>query len=132
MKPGTAKTSKATALVEAALQTAEELRLSNLRPALPRYRPTPIRRYAYAEKFGPNGPGQYDRYHRSIRDERWKLVRIFRADRIPATQEEFHDLESAAPGVDGDDLCPCPENLEGEARAAYERLAQALDEVQGS
>ncbi len=90
------------------------------------------RRYAYAEKFGPNGPGPYDRYHRSIRDKRWKLVRIFRADRSPATQEEFHDLENAAPGMDGEDLCPCPENLEGEARAAYERLVRALEELQGT
>ena len=90
------------------------------------------RRYAYAEKFAPNGPGPPTRYHRSIRDQRWKLVRIFRADRTPATQEEFYDLQSAAPGADGDDGCPCPEDLKGEARAAYERLVQQIEELQES
>ena len=89
------------------------------------------RRFAYAEVFRPNGPGPYERNHRAIRDQRWKLIRGFRSDRDPDTRDEFYDLDLAPPGLDGEDMCPCPENLDVEALAAYERLAKALEEIGG-
>ena len=41
----------------------------------------------------------------------------------------FFDLQAAQPGTDGDNLCPCPENLSGEALLAYQRLAEELDAI---
>jgi hypothetical protein len=89
------------------------------------------RRFSYAENFSPNGLGPYARNERAIRDQRWKLIRTFLANRTPATKDEFYDLDVAPPGTDGENLCPCPGNLSGEALAAYERLVRALEELSG-
>jgi hypothetical protein len=89
------------------------------------------RHFAYAEIFDPSGPGPYDRNNRAIRDQRWKLIRTFRAKRTPATQDEFYDLDIAPAGTDGENLCPCPGNLSDEALAAFERLVTALEELSG-
>jgi arylsulfatase A-like enzyme len=89
------------------------------------------RRFAYAERFKPNGPGPYVWNDRAIRDQRWKLVRSFRPNRVPVTIDEFYDLDNAAPGLDGDDLCPCPENLGPDERVGYERLVRELEALSG-
>ena len=90
------------------------------------------RRYAHTEKFQPNGPGPYTFDNRSVRDRRWKLIRKHNVKKTPQIRDEMYDLSAAPAGADGDDLCPCPENLEAEARAAYERLVRALEELQGT
>ena len=87
-----------------------------------------IRKYAFADYFKPNGPGPYDRRRRAIRDDRWKLIQ--RQPR-PPFRYEFYDLDNAPPGLDGDDLCPCPENLDRDERAAYERLLRELEALGG-
>ena len=82
----------------------------------------------YAERFKPNGPPPHTELdQQTIRDSRWKLIR--RGLRI--RRDAFFDLQDAPPGLDGDDLCPCPENLSGEALAAYERLSNALVDLSG-
>ncbi len=86
------------------------------------------RRYAYVDKFKPNGPGPYSEYDQAILDDRWKLVREH--DWVRGThQDEFYNRRSEVNGVDGPNLCPCPDKLTGEAADAYARLARELDAI---
>ncbi|MCH7870223.1 MAG: sulfatase-like hydrolase/transferase, partial [Planctomycetes bacterium] len=89
------------------------------------------RRYAYAERFRPNGAGPYELRQRAIRDGRWKLIRRLVPNSDPPFKDQLFDLDNAPPALDGDDRCPCPENLSGEALAAYERLSNALVDLSG-
>ncbi len=65
-----------------------------------------------------------------IRGKRWKLIEHFAG--TTAARREFYDLSVAPPGRDGQNLCPCPENLDVDAAAAYERLVKALEEIDDS
>jgi arylsulfatase A-like enzyme len=89
--------------------------------------PSP-RRYVYVEKFKPNGPGPYSEYDQTILDDRWKLLRQHDWTRGRYT-DLFFDRGRTTPGHEGEDLCPCPEKLTGESRAAYERLAKQMAEI---
>lgn len=91
----------------------------------------PPRHFAYSEIFKPNAPGQpQETWDRAIRDARWKLVR--RQNAWGAMRpDRFYDLSLAPKGRDGQDLCPCPSRLTGEALAAYERLLAEMTEISG-
>ena len=86
--------------------------------------PRSLRKYVYNERFFPNGFVERTLDKQALRDDRWKIMRL----RISGL-ERFFDLQAAEPGTDGDDLCPCPGNLSGEALLAYERLAGELDAI---
>jgi len=74
------------------------------------------RRYSYSESFMPLGAPPYRRDHRSVRDERYKLVR--RDDTA-----QFYDL--AGRHDDGPNLADT--ELDGPAREAFDRLSRVLD-----
>ena len=78
------------------------------------------------EKFKPNGFGPYTTAGQTITDGRWKLIRTLLVDRTPPYRDRFYDLDTAIPGTDGQDLCPCPENLSGEALDAYNLLLETM------
>jgi arylsulfatase A-like enzyme len=87
----------------------------------PRNPKLPSRReYLYTELF--EGPGKPPYYHdeRAVRDQRWKLIRRL------SEPDELYDLEGHPD--DGPDLLKKP--LSEEAKAAFERLSQALDRLE--
>ena len=86
--------------------------------------PNSLRKYVYNERFKPNGFVERTLDMQALRDDRWKIMRLQFPDRV-----RFFDLQAAEPGTDGDDLCPCPDNLSGEALLAYQRLAGELDAI---
>ncbi|MCB9683759.1 MAG: sulfatase-like hydrolase/transferase [Alphaproteobacteria bacterium] len=76
----------------------------------------------YAEAFFPNGPGPYNTNRRSLRDDRFALVRS-------GTEEQLFDL-GEDPGLDeGPDLLP---SLDQGVSAAHARLAARLDELEAT
>lgn len=70
-----------------------------------------------AEMFSPNGLSDYTEHERMMRNRNYKLIQ----DVINGS-EEFYKVSDAADGLDGTDLCPCPDNLSGNALTAYNRL----------
>lgn len=88
-----------------------------------------VREYAYAENFRPNGLSTPRGGEYAIRDARWKLIR---REGTKATPDELYDLSVAPPGTDGQDLCPCPDNLSEEQFLAYERLMMEFERLRGS
>ena len=86
--------------------------------------PTSLREYVYNEHFKPNGFVQRTLDKQALRDDRWKIMRLQFPERV-----RFFDLQATEPGTDGNNLCPCPENLSGEALLAYQRLAEELDAI---
>lgn len=71
----------------------------------------------YAEDFRPNGPGPYTTDQRTLRDDRFKLVR-------KGTVDSLYEI---VPGAidEGQDLLAL--GATDEQQAAYERLAAELD-----
>lgn len=98
----------------------------SLLPVLADPKHASIRRYAYSERFQPNGPPPYDTKQQMIRDQRWKLVRLG----VEEVFEGFYDFDAAPPNEDGENLCPCPRKLSGEALKAYNRLGAELDRLE--
>lgn len=90
-----------------------------------------IRRFAYAERFRPNGPPPYDFRRQAIRDDRWKLMRETRPNRNPAHNDRLFDLAQARRGNNGKLVGHGPGDLSGEALDAYERLAAQLEAMTG-
>ena len=86
-----------------------------------------IRRYAYAERFKPNGPPPYDFRQQAIRDARWKLMRDTRPNQNPARSDRLYDLTQARHGDNGKLVGHGPRDLSGEALVAYARLAEQLE-----
>ena len=112
------------------LPAGHELDSKSLLPALADPDAADGRQYAYAEIFSSSVSPPYLNHHRMIRGARWKLIEHF-AGTI-AARRELYDLSAAPPGLDGKNLCPCPENLGADAAAAYERLVRALPKIGGS
>jgi arylsulfatase A-like enzyme len=91
---------------------------------------TRVRDHAVAERFSRNGFGPYQTHRWMIRNERYKLlVNEFPAPNDPTVQ--LFDLLLAPTGEDGEDLCPCPGNLDPEGRAAWTELRAKLLEIRG-
>ncbi|MCH7872833.1 MAG: sulfatase-like hydrolase/transferase, partial [Planctomycetes bacterium] len=90
-----------------------------------------IRRFAYSERFKPNGPPPYDVHLQAIRDRRWKLVRVHQPYSKRSHLDHLYDLSATEDGLDGRDLCPCPRRLEGEALEAYRRLVKEIEAIEG-
>lgn len=84
---------------------------------------TPVRRYAYADKFQPNGFGPKSKLRRAIRDQRYKLVRTL----LPfvTTPNKFFDLE-ADPLETTNLVGAAADPLTAEQQAAFERLMEQL------
>ena len=90
-----------------------------------------IRRFAYTERFKPNGPPPYDVHQQAIRDRRWKLLRIHQPARGPSYVDRLFDLAAAEDGDDGKDLGRAPGALSGEPLGAYRRLVMELEAIEG-
>lgn len=74
-----------------------------------------VREFVYAEVFEPNGFGPYTRHDRSVREERYKLIRKLGA------ADELYDL--VADPFENNDLMS---NLNATEQAAYDRLVAEL------
>ncbi len=70
-----------------------------------------------SELFSPNGLSGFSSQERTVRDLNYKLL-----ENVSEKTEAFYDLSQAADGLDGTNLCPCPEALSGESLAAYQKL----------
>jgi arylsulfatase A-like enzyme len=85
------------------------------------------RRYMYGEHYEVNGPPPHRRDDRTVRDEKYKLIRKLNKDmffELPELMDRDGNLYST--GLDeGDDLLA--DGLNPTQRAAYERLSEELD-----
>jgi len=83
----------------------------------------PARRYNYADKFQPNGPGQKSKLRRALRDERYKLIRTIKP--LVSVPNKFYDLWSD-PLEQTNLVHPSQPTLSPERQAAFERLLARL------
>ena len=91
-----------------------------------------IRRYAYAERFQPNGPPPYKLRQQAIRDARWKLMREYGANGNRAQNDRLFDLTQARHGDNGKLVGHGPGDLSGAALDAYQRLVEQLEAMAGA
>jgi arylsulfatase A-like enzyme len=81
----------------------------------------PLRQYAVAERFSPNGFGEYTSYGAMVRDARWKLVR---RDGQPDALFDMQDAQGQPIVLEGTNLNDG--DMTAEESAAFARLQAAL------
>ena len=82
------------------------------------------RRNLTAEIFAPNGLSGYTQQSRTIRNRNFKLIQD-----VTNNTTEFYRISNAPDGLDGTDLCPCPDNLSGQPLNVYNRLLSNLEDM---
>lgn len=78
-----------------------------------------------SEQFSPNGLSGFTAQERTVRDLRFKLL-----ENVTEQTEAFYDLSKAPDGLDGENLCPCPESLSGTTLTSYQKLHAELQSMQ--
>lgn len=84
---------------------------------------SPLREYAYVEKFSPNGVAQPTIAGRAIRDERWKLIQR------QGASDQLYDLGSLI--VEGEDLLKGSGHLTPTQQEGYNGLLARLKSLGG-
>lgn len=93
---------------------------------------TTVRSTVFCEFFAPNNPTPtpgLDYYERSLRNNRFKLIRRWSVQ-VPVLKHELYDISPSADPFEQTDLIRLAGgvgNLTGDALAAYQELSAALD-----
>ncbi|MCB9897417.1 MAG: sulfatase-like hydrolase/transferase [Planctomycetes bacterium] len=111
-----------------ALPTSVPIDGRSLMPLLADPDAAPVRRFAYAEKFRPNGFATKTMHRRTIRDARFKLLQTLVP--ISASPNKLFDLQ-ADPLESHDMLAEGAPPLDPDQQAAFDALLAALAETDG-